>query len=370
MLYNQPYGQPNLNATFVSGNASIGLDGSIPPGPAIEYPQREIINALIAAGLVPTNNDLTQLTQAIELLGRIPYCRDLGSANNIVIDPLPVKTAYAVPMIFAIRVAFVNTTATTINVSGLGAVPLRRTTGASLSANDLPANGIIITAWDGSQFQLLSVPGSLAFPSPQQLWHYGPDTSGAANTITVSVDALVVAYVTGLPISVKVANPNTAATTINVNGIGNANVTRGSGTPLFANDVQGGYIALLVYDGTEFQLLNPLAGLGSGGGTSNDITGPDSPYWLTVKSATVSAQPGAPTLGDTYLIPPGATGAWSGLSGRLTQWNGTSWVVRIYPIGSLISATDTQIFYEQSSAGVWTIVQIMTLGRLFYYVQL
>lgn len=370
MLYNQPLGQPNVNAPYVNGNPETGADGSVIPAPAVEYPQREIVNALIAAGLVPTNNDLTQLTQAIRLLGRIPYCLDLGSANNIVIDPLPTITAYAVPLIFAIRVAFVNTGATTINVSGLGAVPLRRTTGAALSNNDLPANGIIIVAWDGAQFQLLSVPGSLAFPSPQQLWHYGVDTSGVANTITVAVDALVVAYVTGLPISVKVANSNTTATTININGIGSANVTRGSGTPLFANDVQAGYIGLLNYDGTEFQLLNPLAGLGSGGGTSNDITGPDRPYWLSVNSATVSAQPGSPTLGDTYLIPPGATGAWSGLSGRLAQWNGTSWVTRLYPVGSLISASDTQLFYEQSSSSIWTIVQIMTLGKLFYYAQM
>jgi Protein of unknown function (DUF2793) len=369
MLYNQPLGQANVNAPFVNGNPQTGTPGSIIPAPAVEYPQREIINALIAAGLVPTNNDLTQLTQAIRLLGRIPYCLDLGSANNIVIDPLPAITAYAIPLIFAIRVAFVNTGATTINVSGLGAVPFRRTTGAALSPNDLPANGIVIVAWDGAQFQLLSVPGSLAFPAPQFLWHYGVDTSGAANTITVSVDALVVAYVTGLPISVKIANSNTAATVININGIGSANVTRGSGTPLFANDVQAGYIALVNYDGTEFQLLNPLAGLGSGGGTSNDITGPDSPYWLTVKSATVSAQPGGPTLGDTYLIPPGATGAWSGLSGRLVQWNGTSWVFRVYPVGSLISAADTQLFYEQSASGIWTIVQIMTLGKLFFYCQ-
>lgn len=366
MQYNQPIGQPNLNAPYVDANASIGFDGSVIPASSIEYPQREIVNALIAAGLVPTNNDLTQLTQAIRLLGRIPYCLDLGSANNIVIDPLPSITAYAVPLIFAIRVAFVNTGATTINVSGLGAVPLRRTTGVSLSANDLPANGIIITAWDGAQFQLLSVPGSLAFPSPQQLWHYGVDT-GTTNNIVVTTDALVVAYVTGLPIAVKVANSNTAATTINVNGIGNANVTRGSGTPLFANDTQAGYIGLFVFDGTEFQCLNPLAGLGSGGGTGNDITGPDSPYWLTVKSATVTAQPGSPTLGDTYLIPNGATGAWASLSGRLTQWNGTSWVVRAYPVGSLISTTDTQTFFEQSASNVWTVVQIITLGKIFFY---
>lgn len=337
---------------------------------AIEYPQREIINALVAAGLVPTNNDLTQLTQAIELLGRVPYCLDLGSANNIVIDPAPAITAYAVPLMFAVRVAYVNTGATTINVSGLGPVPVRRTTGAALSANDLPANGIILIAYDGVQFQLLSVPGSLQYPPATQLWHYGVDTSSAANQITVSVDNLVTAYLAGLPISVKVANSNSAATQVNVNGIGNVNVTRGSGTPLSANDVQSGYIALLNYDGTEFQLLNPLAGLGSGGGSSQDITGPDNPYWITVNSIATSAPPGSPTTGDTYLIPSGATGSWTGLAGRLAQWNGTSWVTRLYPVGSVVSAADTNRVYQQMSSTVWTEVQLPTLGKLYFYMQL
>lgn len=369
MLYNQPFGQANVNAPYINGNPESGQSGSIPPAAAIEYPQREIINALLAAGLVPTNNDLTQLTQAIKLLGRIPYTLDLGSANNIVIDPVPAITAYAVPLIFAIRVAFVNTGATTINVSGLGAIPLRRTTGAALSANDLPANGIIIVAYDGTQFQLLSVPGSLAFPAAASLWHYGVDT-GSANLIIASTDSQVIAWTLGLPVAIKVANANTGATQINLNGLGNIPVTRGSGTPLFANDVQAGYIALMVYDGTEAQLLNPLAGLGSGGGTGNDITGPDRPYWVAVNSATVTAQPVSPALGDTYLIPTGATGAWSGLSGRLGQWNGTSWVSRAYPAGSFVCASDTLQLYENIGSNVWQPVQAPTMGRLFFFGQL
>lgn len=54
--------------SYVNANLSIGLQGSIPPAQGVEHPQREIVNAIIAAGLVPDENDLTQLTQAIMAL--------------------------------------------------------------------------------------------------------------------------------------------------------------------------------------------------------------------------------------------------------------------------------------------------------------
>src|ERR1019366_1253067 len=120
MKYNAPVGISDPNAGYILGNPVTGTAGSIPPATAIEFPQREIINAIIAADLVPSNDDLTQLVQAIEILGRIPYAVDQGSVNQVVIDPLPVITAYQIPLAYAVRVAFSNTGPTTINVSGIG----------------------------------------------------------------------------------------------------------------------------------------------------------------------------------------------------------------------------------------------------------
>ena len=91
----------------------------------------------MAAGLTPSNNDLTQLTQAIELLGRIPYVIDQGVANMIVVNPDPIITVYANEIVLAIKVAVGNTGAVTINVSGLGPIPLHRPSGAALIATDL-----------------------------------------------------------------------------------------------------------------------------------------------------------------------------------------------------------------------------------------
>ncbi len=378
MKYQPPYGTtgnglpPPGSPGYLNGNPAIGLAGSIFPAAMAEEPQTEIVNAIIAAGLVPTDNDLTQLTAAIKLLGRIPYVIDQGAQNHLVINPTPAITAYGAPLsplLFAINVSYANTGATDINVSGLGAVPLTRTTGAALSANDLTVGGIIIVGYNGAAFELLSVPGSLEYPPPASLDHYGVDISSSANSIIASCDSIGSSWPTGIYVAIKVANANTGATTVTLNGLGPLPLTRGSGLALIAGDVAAGYIALMIFDGTEAQLINFLQGAGGGSG-GNDITGPDRPYWLTVNSATVTAPPPSPSLGDTYLVPPGATGSWSGLSGRLAQWNGSGWVYRSYPPAALISASDTSQFYENIGGGIWEIVQIWTLGRAFYYCQL
>ncbi|WP_026601698.1 glycine-rich domain-containing protein [Methylomonas sp. 11b] len=66
MIYNQPVGATG-GAPYVTGVPGV-TPGSIPPGPAIEQPQREIINVITAAGLTPSGGDMTQLLQAIRKL--------------------------------------------------------------------------------------------------------------------------------------------------------------------------------------------------------------------------------------------------------------------------------------------------------------
>lgn len=368
MLYNAPYGVTDPNAPYINGNPATGTAGSIPPASSIEYPQREIVNAEVAAGLIPTNTDLTQLTQAIKLLGRLPFVQDQGATNHIVVNPVPFIPVYAMPLIMAVEVAFTNTGPVDINVSGLGPIPLRQVTGSDLNPNDLQAGGIGIVAYDGAKFQLISVPGSLQYPTPDKLWHYGVDF-GTVNHIQVTVDNRVTNLINGLPLAVLVGNTNTGATNIVVNGIGPVPTSLAAGSPIPAGAVVAGYIALFVYDGTEFQLLNPASIAGTGG-TGNDITGPDRPYWLAVNSTTLAAQPGSPALGDTYMIPTGSTGPWSGLSGRLTQWNGTAWVYRAYPSASIIGASDSMRFYENVGGNVWSEIQFWSLGKALFYCQL
>lgn len=70
MKYNAPFGAANPDAPYINGNPSIGVAGSIPPAESIEYPQREIVKAIIDAGMVPANEDLGQLSKAIRQTSR------------------------------------------------------------------------------------------------------------------------------------------------------------------------------------------------------------------------------------------------------------------------------------------------------------
>lgn len=65
MQYTQPFGVTDPNASYVNGNPATGTAGSIPPGPALEAPQREIVHCITQAGISPNAGDLTQLWQAI-----------------------------------------------------------------------------------------------------------------------------------------------------------------------------------------------------------------------------------------------------------------------------------------------------------------
>lgn len=64
MKYVQPVGAA-LNAAYVDANPVGGVEGSPVPAAALEHPQREIENAITAAGLAPSAGDLTQLSKAI-----------------------------------------------------------------------------------------------------------------------------------------------------------------------------------------------------------------------------------------------------------------------------------------------------------------
>ena len=69
MKYNQPFDQSSSpNAPYVDGNPSAGIQGSIVPAASIEFPQREIVNAIAAAGLLPDNGDLSQLLEMMKIM--------------------------------------------------------------------------------------------------------------------------------------------------------------------------------------------------------------------------------------------------------------------------------------------------------------
>jgi len=81
-------------------------------------------------------------------------------------------------------------------------------------------------------------------------------TVSGTDTLTGSVTPALTAYAAGNLFSFVVANTNTTAVTINIDGVGSKAITRTGSTPLVAGDMVAGQVALIEYDGTRFQLLN------------------------------------------------------------------------------------------------------------------
>lgn len=78
MKYQAPFGAVDPDASYVDDNEALEIDGSIPPAKAIEDPQRELNHLISFTELVPSDGDLTQVRQAIEIM--------IGNANLSGID--------------------------------------------------------------------------------------------------------------------------------------------------------------------------------------------------------------------------------------------------------------------------------------------
>jgi hypothetical protein len=87
-------------------------------------------------------------------------------------------------------------------------------------------------------------------------------TVSGTNVLTGSLVPPLLAYVTGAMFSFIVANTNSGAVTLNIDGLGAKTVMRNGTDALQAGDLTAGSMALVIYDGTEFQLIP----VGFGGG--------------------------------------------------------------------------------------------------------
>lgn len=83
-------------------------------------------------------------------------------------------------------------------------------------------------------------------------------TTGSANAYIATLTPAATALTQGLLINFLVNAANTSTTpTINVSGLGPITLVKAGGLPLVPNDLITTQIAMAVYDGTNFQLLNP-----------------------------------------------------------------------------------------------------------------
>jgi hypothetical protein len=133
------------------------------------------------------------------------------------------------------------------------------------------------------------------------------------NTITATASLGMSAYATGQRFFFVAPAANTGAVTLNINAIGAKSVTKNGTTALVANDIAINAVAQVVYDGTQFQLLNPTAAANVSS-FSAGTTG------LTPSTATT----GAVTLAGTLAVANGGTGLATLTANNVMLGNGTS----------------------------------------------
>lgn len=126
--------------------------------------------------------------------------------------------------------------------------------------------------------------------------------TGAADAYVVTLAPVPTSY--PLVILMKAANANTGASTINPNSLGVKAIKKVVSTALVANDILVGGEYLLVYDGTNYQLVNPaldatLAKFKSGNSTytDNDTAQTFSDTFCTASSLVVVAVTGSTPAG-------------------------------------------------------------------------
>lgn len=72
---------------------------------------------------------------------------------------------------------------------------------------------------------------------------------------------------------------------------------------------------------------------------------------LSVKDRGLTAPPGSPANGDTYIVGASATGAWATHDGKVAVWDGSAWVFYAPRIGWVTYIEDEEKLSAFKAAG-------------------
>ena len=89
---------------------------------------------------------------------------------------------------------------------------------------------------------------------------YGADSVGT-DAYAVTLSPVPSSYTTGMVVNFKAGTANTGACSLNVNSLGAKSIKLADGSDPSNNDIIVGQIVTVVYDGTNFQMLSPIANL-------------------------------------------------------------------------------------------------------------
>ena len=129
-------------------------------------------------------------------------------------------------------------------------------------------------------------------------------TVSGTDTITATVSPALTAYASGQMFAFVAANTNTGAVTINISSLGAKAITKNGNTALSAGDLTANYLFVVVYDGTQFQVVGVSATTFTNLTISGVLTLSGAGVQLTSSGTGAWKMP----VGTTGQQPTGATG--------------------------------------------------------------
>ena len=197
---------------------------------------------------------------------------DTGSANAYVLNFTASFTSLADGIVLYWYPSHANTGASTINVNGLGVVPIINQNGTALTANEIINAQIVTIMYKGGNWILIQ-------GAQQGIVSYGGIDTGTANAYVVTLTNQYFAYASGNVLFFIPNNTNTGASVLNVKGLGAVNIVNATGMTLTGGELTAGNLTQVVYltgtFGTFFQIVSPAAWAGSfvSGGISGGTGG-------------------------------------------------------------------------------------------------
>lgn len=197
--------------------------------------------------------------------------------NSLITTPIPVVgtdstanqyicaienlTSYAQPILIILQPQNTNTGSSTININSLGLKDILKKGGVALESGDIVDGGQSILWYNGIYFELLNPlsGGGGGSADVGKTPTYLVDTSTDVNKIECTADPSYITYTNGDTFTIKcnIDRPEIPVT-ININSLGEINLSRKGGTPIRAFDVVANGNILVQYNlsTSSFEIVN------------------------------------------------------------------------------------------------------------------
>lgn len=193
------------------------------------------VRPFVTPVIINSDAQIINTSSVVYQSGAPIYGASAAGTDAYAITPTPAIAAYAAGQRFLIKADVANSGAATASVSGLSNVSIKKNGSVTLDDGDIPAGGLFMIGYDGTNFQLLS-------PIANSSGKFGGTSSDGALTITSGTTTVSFASASFVQLnysSISItgtgvlgfSNPGTNGTTLALKSKGNVTLTS-SATPM------------------------------------------------------------------------------------------------------------------------------------------